>query len=391
MIRSSSSIFGFLLLNLLLPVASPAMAHEEGQVKDALVELGRSLFFDTAFSESRNLACATCHDPEQGFVDSRTVSTLAPVSLGSDGKSLGARNAPTISYLRLIPSFGLNDDNEYIGGFFHDGRAQTLALQASKPVLDPNEMALANEAVVMERLLENPQYVQSFRSLFGSMVFDSATSAVEGFGKAIAAFERTDLFAPFDSKYDRYLRGEYSATLKEEVGMGLFFTPGFTGCNQCHQLELPYAKGEGFTNNLYENIGVPVNPLLVANGLSSGPDEGLANNPLIASLSDAERQVQKGRFKVPTLRNVAVTAPYMHNGVFKNLRTVIKFYNKFNGVTNEAQTNPETRQDWGAAEVEINVAEDKLKSLFLTERQIDALMAFLLMLTDQRYEPLLEE
>ena len=94
---------------------------------------------------------------------------------------------------------------------------------------------------------------------------------------------------------------------------------------------------------------------------------------------------------MPTLRNVAVTAPYMHNGVFKDLRTVIQFYNKFNGVTQAAQTNPETKQDWGAAEVDVNVAEEKLKSLFLTERQIDALMAFLLMLTDQRYEHLIEE
>lgn len=389
----SASLYVLSVLTLLLTFGAHAIAQEEVQDREALEELGRSLFFDTAFSESRTISCASCHDPAQGFIDSRALATNAPVSLGGDGRSLGVRNAPTLSYVAIAPEFVLSDDGVYGGGFFLDGRARDLETQASVPLLHPDEMAIPNDDVLLSRLRESPQYLQAFQSVFGSEALVDGRSAVIGFSKAIAAFERSDFFAPFDSKYDRYLRGEYTANAQEQVGMALFFTPGFTSCNQCHQLQsLPQASVETFSSYRFENIGVPANPLIATSGTDSSTwfDAGLSTNPLLADLTQAERDEQQGKFKVPTLRNIALTGPYMHNGVFQDLRTVLKFYNKFNAVTQDSQTNPETGKPWEPAEVSDNIAVDKLPSLFLTDRQIDALMAFLRMLTDQRYESLLE-
>ncbi|MFM1897658.1 MAG: hypothetical protein RLZZ385_2732 [Pseudomonadota bacterium] len=376
----------------LLWVGIPAAAQNPEPDRQALEALGRALFFDTAFSASRNQSCASCHDPAAAFTDARNRPSLAPVSVGSNGRSLGTRNVPGLGYVGLIPAFGRNDEGEYEGGLFLDGRAPDLAAQAAVPLLHPDEMAMADEEAVRERLLENPDYVQAFDSLFGAGALRDGARAVGHFSEAIAAFERSEYIAPFDSRYDRYLRGEYQPTLQEQVGMALFFTPGFTSCQQCHQLRgLPNAAGETFSNYRYENIGVPPNPLLVSSGAvpADWVDEGLAANPLIADASGDRVAEQRGRFKVPGLRNVAVTAPYMHNGVFRELRTVLQFYNKFNAFTESAQTNPETGQPWGPSEIDATVAHDKLRSLFLTEPQIDALLAFLRMLTDQRYEHLL--
>ena len=242
---------------------------------------------------------------------------------------------------------------------------------------------------MLERLRQNPQYVQAFASLFGPDALQDAEQAVRHFSTAVATWESSDELAPFDSRYDRYLRGEYTPTPQEQVGMALFFTPGFTNCSECHQLEnLPNSAGELFTNYRYENIGVPANPLLAGRGEgpSAGPDLGLAANPLLGGATAMSAGELRGRFKVPTLRNIAVTAPYMHNGVFRDLRTVLLFYNKYNTTTRQAQVNPETGQQWAAPEVAENIATDKLRSLFLTDPQIDALVAFLNMLTDQRFE-----
>lgn len=382
--------FAYLLIAVALffSTYNPVMAQPSDVQDDALVQLGKTLFFDTTFSSSGTLSCASCHDPELAFIDSRNQTTLAPLSLGSDGVSLGSRNAPTLSYAALVPDFGLDEDGLVYGGLFHDGRAPDLEAQASIPLMHPKEMAMPSEEAVLERLRENSHYVRVFGELFGAQALQDGESAVSQFSRAIAAFERSDFFAPFDAKYDRYLRGEYNPTVQEQVGMGLFFSPTFTSCNQCHQLpKSPNSKYEVFSNFRYENIGVPANPEL--SEMPDWIDEGLSTNALLADISEGDSAGQSGKFRVSSLRNVALTAPYMHNGVFKDLRTVVLFYNKYNSSNVEAQTNPETQLDWGPAEVSDTIATDKLKSLFLVDRQIDALMAFLYMLTDARYEHLL--
>lgn len=377
-----------LLALCLLNVAGTAAAADADTRQLRLEDLGRALFFDVNLSQQRTQSCATCHDPARAFTDWRDSGVAAAASLGDDGHSLGDRQAPTVSYATLSPQFHQRADGSYAGGQFWDGRASTLAEQAAGPPLNPLEMALPDAAAVVARLQENPNYAREFPALFGADVFDDAAATLRALGESIAAFESTEFFAPFDSKYDRYLRGEYEPTEQEALGMTLFFSNQFANCNQCHQLQaLPEAQQETFTNYAYENIGVPVNTALrAANGLGDAHvDNGLLEHPEI------DDPAQAGRFKVPTLRNVALTAPYMHNGVFADLRTVLLFYNKYLARGSKAQINPETGQAWGEPEVAQNLALEKLEvGRALDERSIDALLAFLRMLTDQRYEPLLE-
>lgn len=206
---------------------------------------------------------------------------------------------------------------------------------------------------------------------------------------AIAAFERTDLFAPFDSRYDRWLRGEVEFTDEEELGRLLFFSQQFTNCASCHQLsDRAMDPRETFTDYTYHNIGVPENHALrEMNGVEPGTvDEGLAANPRV------DDPQMRGLFKTPSLRNVAVTAPYMHNGIFQDLRTVILFYNTYNTRSEARMINPETGEPFGPAPVPDTVSRDLLEEgPALDDRRIDALVAFLKTLTDARYEHLLDE
>ena len=351
-------------------------------VFDNLEALGEALFFDTDLSMNRTQACATCHSPDAGFVDPRETDAGRAVSLGDDGGSLGTRNAPTASYAMLTPPFHLNAEGNWEGGLFLDGRATTLEDQAGGPPLNPVEMGMPDHAAVVDRLRENPDYVAALQALIGPDVFDDPDRAYAGMTQALAAYERTPEFAPFDSKYDRYLRGEYEMTPDEDLGRLLFFSQQFTNCNLCHQLKRSAVDPEEtFSNYQYHNIGVPANPALAA-----APDQGLLDNPAV------DDPAQAGKFKVPPLRNVAVTGPYMHNGVFKDLRTVVLFYNKYNSKSPARQINPETGQPFGPPEVDGTLSMEELTTgPALDDRRIDALVAFLKTLTDARYEDLLEE
>ncbi|KZD06934.1 MAG: methylamine utilization protein MauG [Thalassospira sp.] len=351
--------------------------------------LGEALYFDTNLSKNRTQACASCHEPTTGFRDPRSEIAHGAYSLGDDGASLGDRNAPMAAYAKFAPDFHFKEDGTPVGGQFWDGRAKDLAEQAGGPPLNPVEMGMPDKATVVARLQEDEDYVESFKSLFGDDVWSDTDRAYAAMTDAIAAFERTDQFAPFDSKYDRFLRGEYKMTQQEELGRVLFFSQQFTNCNVCHQLKSsPTAEGETFTNYEYHNIGVPRN---VAVRLENAKDpdftdNGLLDNPAI------DDPAHKGKYKTPSLRNVAVTGPYMHNGVFSDLRTVIKFYNKYNSRAKSAQLNPETKQPWGDAEVPETISLKELEQGdALDTKRIDALVAFLKTLTDARYEPLLAE
>lgn len=362
-----------------------AMA-ESGAFPDQ-VALGRSLFFDVDLSLNRTQSCASCHMPDRAFSDGRDTAGGA-ASLGDDGTSIGDRNAPTAAYARFAPAFGKTAKGKWAGGLFHDGRAATLEDQAGGPPLNPAEMGMPSKAAVVQRLKENKDYVAAFKALFGDDVLDSDERGFAAMTQAIAAFERSAEFAPFDSKYDRFLRGEAKLTEEEELGRVLFFSNQFTNCNKCHQLnEFPGGEGETFSNYEFHNIGVPANAeLRSANGSSPGHvDTGLAQNPAVSG-----DEAQRGKFKTPTLRNVAVTGPYMHNGVFKDLRTVVLFYNKYNSKSAKRQINPETGAQWAPPEVPENLSREELEfGPALKDREIDALVAFLRTLTDQRYEPLL--
>lgn len=369
------------LIILFLPLFLSAITQAQPISK---ADLGQRLFFDPILSLSKTQSCASCHDPNSAFVDKRNNKSQSAGSLGHNGESIGDRNTPTATYANQTPTFHINKKGEYIGGMFWDGREVDLQAQAGGPPLNPIEMAMPNVKTIIDRLMQDSSYQDSFTALFGETVFESVDVAYEAVKESIAAFENTDFFSPFDSKYDRYLEGHYQLTEQEELGMTLFFSQQFTNCNECHLLnKRPLTAKETFTDYRYHNIGVPKNTLLrsVNNSAANYIDEGLFNNPNVSDIK------QKGKFKTPTLRNVAITAPYMHNGVFQDLRTVIVFYNKYNSKNPINQINPETNKLWQAPEVPENIALDELKKgNALDDLRIDALVSFLKLLTDQRYE-----
>lgn len=377
MIRFSS------LAAALVVICSGASAEPQTALRD----LGEALFFDENLSLDRSQSCASCHDPEHGFADPRRAADGA-FSLGDDGVSLGDRNAPSASYAAFVPGFHQTKDGVWVGGMFWDGRASGLEEQAGGPPLNPIEMGMPDRKSVVQRLQENPEYVDAFKTLFGPDIFDQTDAAFEGMTQAIASFERSDVFAPFDSKYDRFLRGEAELSRQEELGRLLFFSQQFTNCNLCHQLKSsPIDPAETFSNYEHHNIGVPENLAgRNQNGVALGTvDEGLLNNPLVTGLA------QRGKFKTPTLRNVAVTGPYMHNGVFQDLRTVVLFYNRYNSLSEARQINPETGQSFGSPDVPHSLSVKELThGPALDDQRIDALVAFLKTLTDERYEHLLK-
>lgn len=349
--------------------------------------LGMALYFDANLSKNRTQSCATCHNPEFAFTDQRETAAGKAVSLGDDGRSLGDRNTPTGMYARFTPRFHQRKDGEFIGGQFLDGREPDLHGQAGLPFLNPIEMAMPDSSSVVARIKENAAYVAAFEKLYGQGILADVDAAYEALRESIAEFQMTKEFSPFDSRYDRMLRGEVEFTDQEELGRLLFFSQQFTNCNLCHQLQASQvATDETFSNYTYHNIGIPVNPAARAvNGTAPDHrDRGLLDNPAVSD------SAQEGKFKVPTLRNVAVTGPYMHNGVFEDLRTTVVFYNKYNSRAPAAQTNPETGEPWRLPEVDVNLSLEELEhGPALDQRRVDALVAFLRTLTDKRYEHLL--
>jgi len=359
----------------------------DASANDSLADLGQALFFDTNLSANRTQACVTCHNPAKAFTDSRDDGVGGAVSLGDDGKSLGDRNTPTITYATLSPEFGPDATGQLAGGSFYDGRAANLIEQAGQPFTNPLEMNLSDNSAVVERVRENPSHVEALQRHFGDTIFDDTDAAFRAISESIVAYESTTEFSPFDSKYDRFLRGEYQLTMEEEVGRKLFFSQVFN-CHSCHVVDTrENIEYEPFTNHRYHNIGVPVNlSVREANGLGeSHVDQGLLENP------DIDDPDQAGKFKVPSLRNAAVTGPYMHNGVFRELETVVLFYNKFIMSNRESQTNPETGEPWGKPEVPGTIDFDLLETEQpVSSLQLGPLVAFLKTLTDQRYEALLD-
>ncbi|MCG3676745.1 cytochrome-c peroxidase [Aliarcobacter butzleri] len=347
-------------------------------------DLGRILFFDVNLSKNRTQSCATCHNPNAGFVDDRDNGVKKMASLGDDGKSLGDRQAPTASYAKFSPTFHFDEKaKKYVGGQFWDGREATLEGQAGGPPLNPVEMGMSDKKAVVDRLKENTLYVDSFKKIFGADIFKNDDKAYEAMTIAIGSFERTDEFSPFDSKYDRYLKGEYDLTPLEDLGKSIFFSNNNNSCANCHVLKGEDKEGETFTNYQYHNIGTPANNELRAKNGVKAIDEGLLANSNVSDVA------QKGKHKVPTLRNVAVTGPYMHNGVFKDLKTVVEFYDKYNN--KDRNIDPETNKPWDEPEVKDNISLQELKANKLTDRKVEALVAFMKLLTDKKYEHLLEE
>ena len=246
------------------------------------------------------------------------------VPRGSRPGMLGSRNAPTLMYLATSPGPGFSEkDGKKVpsGGFFWDGRAATLAQQALGPLFAAHEMNNQDAAALVARVASSDA-APWLRKAFGDDVFADPGRALEAIASALAAFEQSPTFAPFSSKFDAVLRGQARFTPQEERGQSLFTIAQKGNCAACHTLK-PDSRDPRdslFTDFGFHALGVPRNTDVAQGGqfdlgyCTTQPGGAAAN----------ERWC--GWFKTPTLRNVAQTAPYMHNGRFATLREAVAFY-----------------------------------------------------------------
>jgi cytochrome c peroxidase len=293
------------------------------------VYLGRVLFYETRLSANNTLSCSSCHQQDKAFTDGRSLSP------GVD-HVLSTRNSMSLANLLWARKF------------FWDGRANGLEEQAATPLTNPHEMGQSLEASA-QKLRETPAYLPLFKLVYGDKNITG-----ERIVKAIAQFERTLISA--NSRYDQYLRNTYQPTADELKGMELFNTApqpdkGIRGanCTHCHGGVKTYRE-------LFHN-----------NGLDSIPkDAGMAALTGLAA--------DRGRFKVPTLRNIALTAPYMHDGRFKTLDEVVDHYSEH--IEESASLSTFLRDESN---------EPEGKSLKLLPKEKKQIIAFLNMLTDSTF------
>lgn len=365
-----------------------------------LEELGGKLYLDVNLSQPDGQSCSSCHDPDFGFVDP---DSDLPVSEGVLPKRFGGRNSPSAAYAMYAPILHFDEgEGLWIGGQFWDGRAtgeilgDPLADQALGPFLNPVVMANKSKKQVIKGVAKS-EYADLFEDVWGPDTLDNIETAYDQVALSIAAFERTELFAPFSSKYDAYLQecltqgaskencatgtGDVAIaiasmffTSKEYEGMNLFM--GAAQCVLCHVVDWTSATGnvvvpdwspDGtvppmFTDFTFDNLGVPKNTEFPLEG--TGIDLGLG--PIVGDPDE------NGKFKVMSLRNIGFTAPYAHNGLFKSLKEITHFYN----------TRDVASENWPPAEYPATVNTDELGDLGLTDDQEDAIVDFMKTLDD---------
>ena len=272
------------------------------------IALGEKLYFDKRLSGSGSVSCALCHDPANAFTDQEAFST------GASGKA-GTRNAPTI--LNAMFSDRL----------FWDGRAGSLEEQAKQPLTNPAEMGMSSYDQVVASVSAIPEYKNAFHRVFGS-----AGVTIETIAKAIAAYERTQLSG--NSQFDRFITGDPAAiTEAQKRGWKLF--SGKAKCIECHSFS---ATSPFFTDFKFHNtgIGIPNADMEVLAGRvrQSGREVSAAELAHKADFSELGRflvtrqTADIAAFKTSTLRDIELTRPYMHNGAFKTLLDVVRFYNQ---------------------------------------------------------------
>lgn len=285
-----------------------------------VAQLGEQIFRDENLSASRKMSCQSCHEPSTGHASLKD----APAEFGGANLDLqGGRNVPGIRYLRFNGRFHFDEEGTPTGGFFWDGRVDSLAAQAAGPFLNPVEMAMPSKASVVERLRQ-ASYAGLFEAVFGAGVFNDVDRAYERMTFALAQYQREDEeFAAFTSKFDAHLAGRAQLTAQEARGLALFEDEAKGNCAACHPSRPVNGQPPLFTDFTYDALGVPRNPALGQNANPVFFDLGLcAREP--GDL--AARTELCGAFKVPSLRNVALRKRFFHNGKFDRLRDVVDFY-----------------------------------------------------------------
>ncbi|WP_235898681.1 cytochrome-c peroxidase [Parahaliea maris] len=336
------------------PKGLPALPiPERNPATPARIDLGRKLFFDRRLSFNRTLSCAMCHVPEQGFTQ---YEVKTPV--GAEGRFIG-RNAPTL----------LNVG--YRAALFHDGRESTLENQVWQPLLKANEMANPSIGFVLATLRNAPDYQGLFEAAFDQGL------TMETVGMALASYQRGLIAA--DSPFDRWYFGGNENALSEQARQGweLFRS---LGCSDCHSVEQHHAH---FTNDAFydtgigyaRSMGIGLQPTTVriAPGVEITPTVKFERPPGndLGRYEATGRSSERWQFRVPTLRNVAITPPYMHDGSLPNLRAVIDYYDA-GGVPHQGQ-------------------DPRIRPLDLEEAEKAALVAFLESLTGSNIATLVED
>ncbi len=280
--------------------------------------LGKKLFSEKILSIDSSVSCASCHNPLLAFAD-----TLA-YSIGINGNET-KRNTPSVLNMKNRPYF------------FWDGRAATLEQQALMPIANPEEMGLPLEEAI-SRLNKNKTYVKLFKQVFNEK------PNVKNLGTAFAAFEKT--LETVDSKYDDWANDKLKLSAAEERGRELI-TGDKAKCFDCH-------FGDDFTGDQFKNIGLYNENYLTDSG----------------RYRITKKEIDLGKFKTPSLRNVAVTAPYMHNGMFATLEEVLRYYNNSKGFFPH----------------QVNIDSNFNKPLNLSSKEQSDIIAFLKTLTDRAYK-----
>lgn len=289
----------------------PPIIPEDNPLSAAKVELGQKLYFDQRLSLDNTVSCATCHDPRKGFADGKLIAEGVKAQKG-------ARNSPTV----------LNA--AYFEQQFWDGRAEMLEDQAKLPLINPIEMAMPSHDAVEEKIRSLPEYAPLFQKAFGKPEITIVRVA-----QAIASFERTVI--SFSAPIDRFLNGEKTA-LSDSAKRGWELFNGKARCNTCHG---HVGAVPTFTDNKYHNIGVGAKQRdfsALARDTQQALQKGDANlidelalKPHFSELGRflvTKEQKDIGAFKTPGLRNVELTAPYMHDGSEATLLDVINFYDR---------------------------------------------------------------
>jgi parallel beta-helix repeat protein len=304
--------------------------------EDERVQLGRLLFFDPILSGANDISCATCHHPDLGFTDARALS------MGKGGHGIGAQREGGSVVRRGAPTLW---NAAYNHKQFWDGRAEDLEDQAKGPITTDIEMNENPETLVKE-LKDIPEYARRFDATFAGR--DGSAVTLDNVQKAVAAFERT--LTANNSPFDRFVRGELGGLTPEQRRGFNLFRSGRTRCFECHGLPT-------FANRDFKIIGVP-------DADPSQPDYG--------RFEVTKGEGNKYAFKVPTLRNVVLNAPYMHNGKFKTLEEVLDFYAAGGG------------PGVGFKEPKVD---DKIHTYTITPEEKQDLIAFLYALTDESNLP----
>lgn len=331
------------------PLGLPAVPQpKNNSITQAKIALGKKLFYDRRLSLNNTFSCAMCHVPEQGFTNNEMATAV-----GVEGRTV-RRNAPTLYNVA------------YMQKLFHDGRENTLEQQAWGPLLAHNEMANPSIGYVINKI----NHITDYKGLF-EKAFKRAAS-METVGMALASYQRTLNSA--DSPFDRWFYGKQNNALTLEAKRGFKLFTGKAGCAACHQIG---EKSALFTDQKLHNTGIGFDAAMnktadklkvqVAPGVFVDVDSVTVNNvsePKAADLGLYEitqNPADRWKYKTPSLRNISLTAPYMHNGKFATLEQLLEFYNQ-GGVKNEN-------------------LDPLLKPLKLNKSEINDLIAFLQSLT----------